>query len=353
MQRKYCGIDFAQHKFNGMPNFPKFDINKILRRGEPHTELASASSLPSPRPSLSVNSLSKISKRLQALAQGETIRKVSFWLCFLLCANFTADVFALLFEKFLPTAPVSILANRGRDISAGGPATYDVIADRNLFSSRAPKKTGTDIDLDAQPVLSTLPYQLIGTVIFHNPARSMAAIQDKGESRMYPVRVGDQIGENVQILSVEPRRVVFINSTARRKEYIEIPEDPAVKITANVKSAPVTGIAQTDENKFTLSRSEIDSQMANFNVLITQARALPEMRGGQMIGFKLTQIVKGSFYDKAGFKDGDIITNVNGEKITDAAKAMSLLQEIKSMPAIDIGVENAQGKTINRNYDIR
>jgi type II secretion system protein C len=336
-----------------MPKIPEFDITKILRRGEPHTAFAAGSSLPTPRPSLSVNSLSKISKRLQVLSQGETIRKVSFWLCFILCANFTADVCALLFEKFLPTAPVSILANRGRGVSMGGPATYDVIADRNLFSSRAPKKSSNEIDLDALPVLSTLPYQLIGTVIFHNPARSMAAIQDKSESKLYPVRVGDQIGPSVQILSVEPRRVVFINSAARRKEYIEIPEDPTIKISANTRSAPIAGIAQTDENKFTLSRSEIDSQMANFNVLITQARALPEMRGGQMIGFKLTQIVKGSFYEKAGFKDGDIIEKVNGEPITDAAKAMSLLQEIKSMPAIDIGVENAQGKTVNRNYDIR
>jgi type II secretory pathway component PulC len=76
------------------------------------------------------------------------------------------------------------------------------------------------------------------------------------------------------------------------------------------------------------------------------------MRGGQMIGFKLTQIVPGSFYQKAGFKENDIITSVNGEKITDAAKALSLLQEIKSMSSIDIGVES-NGKAMNRNYDIR
>ena len=333
-----------------MPNTSKFDFLRFFMKGKtvPDSNFQTGA-----RPRLSVNSLSMISKRLTKLSQGETIRQVSFWMCFLLCANFAADLFTLLFEKYLPTAPVSMLANRGRNNSLTGQSSYDVIADRNLFSSRAPKKPRDGVDLDAEPVLTTLPLQLIGTVIFRNPARSIAAVQDKNENKLYPVRTGDQIGDNVQILSVEPKRVVFINSLARRKEFISIPDDPAIKITANApKSATTQGIAQVDENQFTLSRSEIDSQMANFNVLITQARAIPEMRGGQMIGFKLTQIVPGSFYQKAGFKENDIITSVNGEKITDAAKALSLLQEIKSMSSIDIGVES-NGKAMNRNYDIR
>lgn len=169
---------------------------------------------------------------------------------------------------------------------------------------------------------------------------------------MYPARMGDQINNTVQILSVEPRRVIFINSATRRKEFIEIPEDPAVKISTSAYAKPAAGIQQVDENKVVISRSEIDSQMANFNVLITQARALPEMRGGQMIGFKLTQIVPGSFYQKAGFTEGDIIKSVNGEKITDAAKALELLQGIKSMSSLDMQIERG-GKDINRNYDIR
>jgi type II secretion system protein C len=336
-----------------MPKFPKIDFAHLLKRGQPHAAMA-ASTNHGPRSSLSVNSLSKISGQLNALGRGETIRSVSFWLCFLLCANFTADLFTLLFEKYLPAAPTSALANRGHTGNTfSGPGAYDIIADRNLFSSKAPKKPSDGIDLDAEPVPTTLSYQLIGTVIFHNPARSLAAVQDKTENKLYPVRMGDSIGDNVQILSVEPRRVVFINAQARRKEYVEIPEDPAIKISQNTfKPAAAAGIAQVDDNKFTLSRSEIDSQLANFNVLITQARAIPEMRGGQMMGFKLTQIVPGSFYQKAGFKENDIITSVNGEKITDAAKALQLLQEIKSMSSLDIGVES-NGKAVNRNYDIR
>jgi type II secretion system protein C len=306
---------------------------------------------------LSVNSLSKVSGQLTSLASGDRIRSLSFWLCFFVCAGLVADLSALLFEKNLPLPPVSPLASRSSlGIRQANPSQYEVISDRNLFSSKAPKKGGGGaIDLDSEPVPTTLNYQLIGTVIFRNPARSLAAVQDKSDNKLYPVRVGDQMGDNVQILSVEPRRVIFINTTARRKEYIEIPEDTTIKIStgsSGAKTGGAGGINQVEENKFVISRSEIDSQMANFNVLITQARAVPEMRGGQMVGFKLMQIVPNSFYQKAGFKENDIIKSVNGERITDAAKALELLQGLKSMPSLDMVIERG-GKDVPFNYDIR
>ncbi len=333
-----------------MPKIPKVNLPNFLRRGAPNGDLPKSLS---PRSKLSVNSLSRISAQLTQLGRGETIRKASFWICFLLCANFTADLFALLFEKYLPTPPISQLASRGRGGTLSNPMAYEIIADRNLFSSKAPKKPSDGIDMEAEPVPTTLPFQLVGTVIFHNPARSLAAVQDKTENKLYPVRMGDSINSNVQILSVEARRVVFINAQARRKEFIDIPEDPSIKISPSTRaSAPTAGVAMVEENKFTVSRSEIDSQMANFNTLITQARAVPEMRGGAMIGFKLMQIVPNSFYTKIGLKENDVITAINGEKITDAAKALSLMQELKTMNSLDMGIER-QGKAIGLNYDIR
>ncbi len=306
---------------------------------------------------LSVNSLSKVSGQLTSLASGDRIRSLSFWLCFFVCAGLVADLSALLFEKNLPLPPVSPLASRSSlGVRQANPSQYEIISERNLFSSKAPKKGGGGaIDLDSEPVPTTLNYQLIGTVIFRNPARSLAAVQDKSDNKLYPVRVGDQMGDNVQILSVEPRRVIFINTTARRKEFIEIPEETTIKIStgsSGAKTGGAGGINQVEENKFVISRSEIDSQMANFNVLITQARAVPEMRGGQMVGFKLMQIVPNSFYQKAGFKENDIIKSVNGERITDAAKALELLQGLKSMPSLDMVIERG-GKDVPFNYDIR
>jgi len=264
-----------------------------------------------------------------------------------------ADIFALLFEKYLPSPPVSSLAMRTRSSALANQSDYEVISGRNLFSSREPKKaTGNEIDLNAEPVPTTLQLQLIGTVIFQDPSRSMAAIQDKAENKVYPVRQNDEISGKIQILSVDAQKVVFINLQSRRKEYINIPDDPRVKVSVNAKPKASGNITQTDENKFVVKRAEVDAQMANFNTLITQARAVPEMVGGQMVGFRLMQIQPGSFYTKIGLKEGDVINSVNGEKITDAAKALSVLQELKHMNSLDLGTTR-EGKEVDLNYDIQ
>lgn len=327
---------------------------KLKRKGEiTATNLVAGSG----RASLSVNSLSRISDKLTVMGRGENIKRASFWICFVFSAYFLADLFSLLVEKYLPTPPVSMLASRQRGgLQSTSPMDYEIVVTRNLFSSKAPKKTGGEIDLEAEPVPTTLPLQLVGTVIFQNPARSMAAVQDKNESKVYPVRMGDEIEDKIQVLSVEPRKVIFINLSSRRKEYIDIPEDPAVKITTNAApSRPISnaGVAEVEENKFVVKRTEIDQQLSNFNSLLTQALAKPEMRGGQMIGFRITQIQPGSFFSKI-LKENDVLTAVNGEKITDAAKALSLMQELKNnhLNSVEIGIERG-GKAITQSYDIR
>ena len=324
-----------------------FDLKTLFKKSDSSTTKGT-------RKTLSVNSLSKISDQINRFAQGKNVYRASFALCFGLSAWFIADIFALLFEKYLPSPPVSPLAMRSRSSVMANPMDYDIIGNRNLFSSKEPKKTGNEIDMEAEPILTSLPLQLIGTVIFNDPTRSLAAIQDKGDSKVFPVRMGDEIEGKVQILSVEARKVIFINLSSRRKEFVEIPEDPAMKISMNTKSSKPKGgnITQIEENKFVVKRAELDSQIANFNTLITQARAVPEMQGGQMVGFRLMQIQPGSFYEKIGLKLNDVITSVNGEKITDAAKALSVLQELKHMNSLDLGTMR-DGKEVNLNYDIQ
>lgn len=338
----------ARMSENEPSGFTRFFTRKSLAAPEPEQAPPAAASVRELTPAVSSTPL---------WADPKVIQKATFAICYIICASLIADLASLLMEKYLPVPPVSRLASRrGSGSGSALPPRFDVIADRNLFSSKAPKGNGSAIDMEAEPVPTSLSYQLVGTVIFRNPARSLAAIQDKAAGKLYPVRIGDMIGDTVQILSVEARKVIFINQTARRKEFIDIPEDSSIKISTSgplsSRGAPAGGIQQTDENRFVVSRAEIDSQLANFNALLTQARALPEQRGGQMIGFRLTEIKPGSFYQKVGLRDGDILKGVNGEKITDPAKGFELLQGLKSMPALDIMIERG-GKDVTFNYDFR
>ena len=92
--------------------------------------------------SLNVNSLSGISERL---SEGDTIKTLSFWICFIFCASLVADLAALLVEKYLPSPPVSRLASRSNQNNFAGPINYEIIIERNLFSSKAEKKAGAPL----------------------------------------------------------------------------------------------------------------------------------------------------------------------------------------------------------------
>ncbi len=302
---------------------------------------------------LSVNSLAKLSSRLENFSKGDGLKKTAHIVSTVICAYFIADLLALTFEKYLNPPPPSPLASRARGAKFTSMMDYESIISRNLFASKEPSKESGAIDYNAEPVPTTLPLQLVGTVIFQDPNKSLGAIQDKDDKRLYPVRVGDEIEGKAQILSVEPRRVVFINPIARRKEMVELPEEPGHKMNT-FSSAPKfsAGVTQVEENNFVVKRGEIDSQLANWNTLIQQALAVPEMQGGQMMGFRLRQVQPGSFYEKLGIKQDDLITTVNGEKLTDVAKAAQLLSDLKNMNSLSLGI-NRKGKDTTLSYDIQ
>ena len=55
-------------------------------------------------------------------------------------------------------------------------------------------------------------------------------------------------------------------------------------------------------------------------------------------GYKITYVKKNSIFDKLGLKRGDIITKVNGEKITNDAQAWNLYKNIDKLDSIEIEI---------------
>ena len=72
-----------------------------------------------------------------------------------------------------------------------------------------------------------------------------------------------------------------------------------------------------------------------------QATAEPVVSGGQMIGFRLYQIDADSIFSKAGIRDDDIITSLNGIKLASIASAISTLKSLKDSTSIEIEYKRA------------
>jgi general secretion pathway protein C len=202
---------------------------------------------------------------------------------------------------------------------------------------------------DAQPQTVPLNAKLLGTA----PGAgidSFAIIQDEATKTQQLYRVGDKL-QNRTLTGVEWDRVVLESSQG--EEVLKIVEPIGKPSVAAAAPAPGSdSVQQRGENDFIIDRSEVDKAMENMNQLFTQIRAVPHFQDGKASGFRLFAIKQDSVFEKIGLKNGDIVTRINGNELTDPARAMSLLQDLRNEGRITVDVNrNRQPTTLN--YEIR
>jgi len=293
-------------------------------------------------------------------------QRASFYLFYatlVLCAWFIADIASIYMERFIPEPPVARSSRGGifgGERKAKSFEEYGVIVGRNLFNSegKIPGENAPEpgiVDQGGAPVLTSLPFTLIGTLILQNELRSIATIEDKAASNIYPVRAQDEIPQKAKILEIGARKVIFLNLANGRREFVELPEefnDKNPRITLGTQPKGGTGIERVSPTQFNVSRAAVDKSLANLNQVLTQARAVPNFENGMPAGYKLFQIVPGSIYEQLGLQNGDTLMGINGESINDPGKAFELLNQLKTASNLELSVKR-DGKTSSWGYEIR
>jgi type II secretion system protein C len=205
------------------------------------------------------------------------------------------------------------------------------------------------------PVKTSLPLNLLGVIILNDLKKSVASVEDKTANNVVAVRLGEPITHDTIVQEITDERVTFMNNATGRREFIELPKDQilATRRAAPVKGAPAGGIQKTDDTHYHIDRGEVDKAMTNLNSILTDARCVPEMEGGKPSGYRCFQITPGSVYDKLGLKDNDVICGLNGESISDPAKAFQVLGALKDPSTRNIQIcIKRNGQISNYNYDI-
>lgn len=282
----------------------------------------------------------------------------------ILSTYFMSDLVALVAEKWIPEAPITPRFGTQVPI-ARRPSLeeYNPVFARNLFNSQGkiPGETSEGPMEDGGPATpTTLPLRLIGTLIFADERRNLATIEDKSKSEVFPVLSGDEIPSLLKVLKIETYKVTFINKNSGKKEFIENEDKNdkfrkqnlvvPIKSSLQVPSGP--GIEKVSGNQYVVSRLELDKQLADFNSILTQARAFPNIENGVPAGYKIVQIVPGSVYDKLGIQNEDIITGVDGQTINDPMKAMQLFEKLKETSHLELQIKRG-GRPTNLTYEIR
>lgn len=240
---------------------------------------------------------------------------------------------------------------------------YSTITNRNLFSSSGvmpeaiTAKKETNQTSEAAPIPSSLPLNLIGTLVHSDPAKSIAAIEVKSKNLTGSYIPGADVEGLATIEKIE-RGVVFIrNANTQALEYIEMKNANKVSFDASKPTvAAPTGskdVQQLGNNSFQIKRADLLKYTNDLSSVLMQARAVPnrDPNTGEINGFRILDMQEGSIFSQLGLNRMDVLKGVNGEPVDSIQKAMELYNTMKNGNQVKLLIERG-GKDQTNTYDI-
>lgn len=270
----------------------------------------------------------------------------------------------------------------GKPVTSGTPLSLsqkDVVRNQlNRLKSndlfQAPDKSKTPV-VDAGPTeptfkevkvcrdadnKSSLGIKLMNTVILQDSVKSLASVQLRGKENF--LRVGDSIPDTIEVGKITREKLIFKNLKTRKCEYIEnaptkergpkksiaIVRD-AKKGAKILKDASETGITN-EGNTFKIKKEVRSRMLENISEVLTQARAVQIKNPDGSLSFRMQEIVPGSIYSQLNIQEGDVITGINGKKITNMAEMMNLFGQIDKVDHFELSLSR-NGMEQNLEYD--
>ncbi len=221
---------------------------------------------------------------------------------------------------------------------------YASILERGLFGDG--KAPGTAAESAA--TVTPTSYVLVGTV--EGDAFAGAVLQEGTTQTFY--RKDEKLPDGSRIVKVLRDRVTLKRADGSTVD-IQIVDDTKIVNVASKSPAPSSpGVRRLGEGRFMVDEREVASSTENLSQLLTQARAVPFMEQGKTVGFRISEIVPGSLYEKIGLVNGDIIQRVNAQDVDDPGKFFQMYQGLKDEKRITVDLlRNGQKQTLN--YDIQ
>jgi general secretion pathway protein C len=257
-------------------------------------------------------------------------------------AYFLADTIDAMIGRSLSAAPMytspaegsrSVLKPR-RELS-----DYSSILERGLFGEGKGPSSGP-------AAAESTSYKLIGTV--EGAAFSGAVLEDTTGQAFY--RTNEKLPDGSAIVKVMRDKVTLKRSDGVSVN-LELVDDTKI-VNMKPNAAGMDSVKKLSSGKFMVDQKEVLASTENMNQILTQARAVPFQEQGKTVGFKISEIVPGSIYEKIGLVNGDVIQRVNSQDVDDPAKFFQLYQGLRNERNITIDlIRSGQHTTLN--YEIR
>jgi general secretion pathway protein C len=244
----------------------------------------------------------------------------------------------------LDAPPPALPAPAALTGDAVGPlADYAVIGERDLFNVSHAAAAGET----RAPALRLWGIAFAG-------AEALAIIEDTASRTQALYRVGDRVGEGRLASIGWDRATVAFDGGEATLEIASEPAPPDTPAPADAPPPPATGerIRRTGENAYLVDRREISGALGNTSGLLTQLRAVAEVRDGRPAGFRLFRIREESLFARLGLRDGDVVERVNGTEVHDPAALLRFLERLGHEPRVALDIVRAEApRTLV--YDLR
>lgn len=267
-------------------------------------------------------------------------------------------------DKMLPDQAPPKKALKSQPHAFVDRSQFSAIVNRNLFSSLgiipdAITANRINTKKDADPIPSSLPLNLIGTLVHSNPAKSIAAIEVKSKNMTGSYIMGAEIEGLAKVEGVERNKVFIRNNNTGAIEYIEMNKaGNKVNFDAAKASTPVkpggTEVVSTGTNQFQIKKTDLLKYTNDLSSVLMQARAVPnrDPNTGEINGFRILDMQPGSIYEQLGLQRMDVIKGVNGEPIDSVQKAMELYNTLKNGNQVKLQIDRG-GKSDTFTYDVK
>lgn len=119
-------------------------------------------------------------------------------------------------------------------------------------------------------------------------------------------------------------------------------------------SGKYSGGGASHEDSFepvSITHDDIQSYIKNPNKIWRNIRIQEIRKHGQIEGFRVNYVKKGSFFDQAGLKSGDVIKAIDGSEIRSLADVMKYYNNIDNLDGLSLTVQRG-GEDIDLEFNI-
>jgi len=219
----------------------------------------------------------------------------------------------------------------------------------NIFGTehKSDKEEKPEVSLQNIPLSEKdLHLELVGTIIGQEANQNIAVIEDTrtGDQEMY--KPGDRI-EQITIESVLRDNVVIKSSEGKKvltMQYESLRQSRGRRGTGG----GTTEQDQSGRESQNISKDYVLQSLRDMSKLMQSALIKPYLQDGETVGFQLDNIQSGSFYDRIGLKNKDVIMRVDGNDLNNPQQLMNFSKKLKNKDQVSLTVySNGQKKEIN------